>query len=54
MLIKYEEELLFFNITMGSWIHIRKILSDTTLIMLDRTMYLAAILLLVLYRFHNH
>ena len=31
-----------------------KILSDTTLIMLDRTMYLAIISLLVKYRFQNH
>ena len=44
----------FFEIKMGSWIHIRKILSDTTLIMLERTMYLAIILLLVQYRFQNH
>ena len=34
--------------------HIRKILSDTTLIMLERAMYLAIILLLVKYRFQNH
>ena len=47
MLIKYEEELyiIFFNV---------KILPDTTLIMLERTMYLATILLLVQYRFQNH
>ena len=32
---------------------IRKILSDTTLIKLERTMYLA-IILLVKYRFQNH
>ena len=32
----------FFNIKTGSWIHI---LSYTTLIMLERTMYLATILL---------
>ena len=31
----------YFDIKRGSWIHIRKILSDTTLIMLERTMYLA-------------
>ena len=36
------------------WIQIRKILSDATLIMLERTMYLAIILLLVKYRFQNH
>ena len=29
-------------------------LSDTTLIMLERTVYLAIILLLVKYRFQNH
>ena len=34
--------------------HIRKILSDTTLIILERTMYSAIILLLVEYRFQNH
>ena len=33
---------------------IRKILSDTTLFMLERTMYLAIILLLVKHRFQNH
>ena len=44
----------FFNIKRGSWIHIRKILSDTTLIMLERTTYLAIILLLGKYRFQNH
>ena len=33
--------------------HIRKVLSDTTLIMLERTMYLAIILLLVKYIFQN-
>ena len=44
----------FFDIKRGSWIQIRKILSDTTLIMLERTMYLAIILLLVKYRFQNH
>ena len=55
MLIKYEEELyFFFNIKRSSWIQIRKILSDTILIMLERTMHLAIILLLVQYRFQNH
>ena len=54
MLIKYEEELCFFYIKRGSWIQIRKILSDTTLIMWARTMYLAIILLLVKYGFQNH
>ena len=43
-----------FNIKRSSGIHIRKILSDTKLIMLERTMYLAIILLLVQYRFQNH
>ena len=43
-----------FDIKSGSWIQIRKILSDTTLIMLESTMYLAIILLLVKYRFQNH
>ena len=33
---------------------IRKLLSDTTPIMLVRTMYLAIIFLLVKYRFQNH
>ena len=37
----------YFDIKSGSWMHIRKILSDTTLTMLERTMYL-----LVQYRFH--
>ena len=31
----------------------RKILSHTTLVMLERTMYLAMIMLLVKYRFQN-
>ena len=31
-----------------------KILSDTALIMLERAMYLAIILLLMKYRFQNH
>ena len=39
--------------TINFLIHIRKILSDTTLIMLERTTYLAIILLLQ-YRFQNH
>ena len=43
----------FFDIIRDSWIEIRKILSDTTLIKLERTMYLA-IILLVKYRFQNH
>ena len=36
------------------WIQMRKILSDTTLIMLERTMHLAIILLLVKCRLQNH
>ena len=44
----------FFNIKMSSRIHIRKILSDTTLIIIERTIYLAIILLSVKYRFNNH
>ena len=43
-----------FDIKRGSWIQIRKILSDKTLIMLERTMYIVIILLLVKYRFQNH
>ena len=43
-----------FRCQESSWIQIRKILSDTTLIMLEKTMYLAIILLLVKYRFQNH
>ena len=56
MLIKYKEELYIyiFDIKRGSWIQIRKILSDAMLIMLERTVYLAVILLLVKYRFQNH
>ena len=42
-----------FRCQEGSWIQIRKI-SDTALIMLEKTMYLAIILLLVKYRFHDH
>ena len=44
----------FPDIKRGSWIHIRKILSDATLTMLERTMYLAIILLLVRYRCQSH
>ena len=43
-----------FRCQESSWIQIRKILSDTTLIMLERTMYLTIILLLMNYRFQNH
>ena len=42
-----------FNIKRGSLIHIPKVLPDATLIMLERIIYSAAILLLVQYRFHN-
>ena len=44
----------FFDMKSGSWIQIRKTLSDATLIMLERTMYLAITLLLVKYRFQSH
>ena len=56
MLIKYEEELQISLISRGipEYKYLRKILSDTTLIMLERTMYLAIILLLVKYRFQIH
>ena len=37
----------------GSWIQIRKILSETTLIMLERTTH-SVIMLLVKCRFQNH
>ena len=43
-----------FRCQEGSWIQIRKILSDTALIMLERTMYLAMILLLMQYKFQNY
>ena len=42
-----------FRCQEGSWIQICKILSDTTLIMLEKTMHLA-IILLVKCRFQNH
>ena len=56
MLIKYEEELWFFLISkeVPGYIYLHKVLSDTTLIMLERTIYLAIISLLVQYRFQNH
>ena len=54
MLIKYKGKPSFFDIKRDSWIQIRKILSDATLVMLERTMYLAITLLLVKYRFQNH
>ena len=41
----------FFDIRRGSWIQIRKTLSDATLTLLGRTTYLAIMLLLVKYRF---
>ena len=43
-----------FNIKTDFWIHVRKIFTDTTLIMLGKAMYLAMILLLAQSRFHNH
>ena len=36
------------------YIYIGKMLSDTTLIMLERITYIATILLLVQYKFQNH
>ena len=55
MLIKYEEELYIFLISreVPESIYLRKMLSHTTLIMLERAMYLAVILLLVQHRFQN-
>ena len=44
----------FVDIKRGFWIHTRKILSDATLTILERTMYLAIILLLVWYRCQSH
>ena len=38
----------------GSWIQIRKILPDATLIMLERTMHLTIILLFMKCRSQNH
>ena len=58
--MKYGEELSIFLISrmvpgyIYIYLYIRKILSDTTLVMLERTMFLATILLLVQYRFHNY
>ena len=43
----------FLDIEKGFWIQIRKI-SYTTIIMLEKTMYLDIALLLVKYRFHVH
>ena len=43
-----------FDIKRGSWIQVRKTLSDATLIMLERTMYVAIVLLLITHRFQNH
>ena len=44
----------FSDIKRGSWIHMRKILFDRTLVMLERTMHLVIILLLVRYRCQSH
>ena len=54
MLMKYEEELkvLLYVLFLNTYTH--NIFSDTTLIMLERTMYLAIILLLVRDRFQIH
>ena len=49
----WRKTIFFLDVKKGSWIQIRKI-SDTALIMLEKTMYLAIILLLVKYRFHDH
>ena len=43
----------FFNINRGSCIYISKILFDTTLIMLERTMSVATILFLGQYKFNK-
>ena len=43
-----------FRCQEGFWIQICKMLSDTTLIMLERTMHLAILLLLMKCRFQNH
>ena len=48
----WTRNIILFDIKRDSWIQKRKILPDTTLIMLERTIYLA-ILLLVKYRFPN-
>ena len=54
MLMKYEEELkaLLYVLFLNTYTH--NMFSDTTLIMLERTMYLAIILLLVRDRFQIH
>ena len=54
MLVKYEEELkaLLYELFLNTYTH--NIFSDTTLIMLERTMYLAIILLLVRDKFQIH
>ena len=44
----------FLNTERLSWIQIRKILSDTVLTMLERTVYLAITLLSVKCRFQIH
>ena len=56
MLIKYEEELSIYLILRGvpEYKYTKHQSSDTTLAMLERTMYLAKILLLVKYIFQNH
>ena len=43
-----------FLISRGFPVHICKVLSGTTLIMLERMMYLAIVMLLVQHRFYNH
>ena len=54
MLTKYEEELQKILILRGVSEYKYAKHYSTTQIMLDRTMYLAIILLLVKYRFQNH
>ena len=49
-----KKDYISFRCQEGSWIQIRKILSNITLIMLERTMSLAIILLLMTCRFQNH
>ena len=54
MLIKYKEEPEIFIISRGAPEYIHAKYYDTALIMLERTMYSAIILLLVQYKFQNH
>ena len=54
MLIKYKEEPEIFIISRGASEYIYAKYYDTALILLERTMYSAIILLLVQYKFQNH